>query len=179
MKGVNLLNFISWPSVDSAAFDTFGDVEVSLLVNHFKPLLEKNNVALSTISTEWNAFKHYAAENLTGNSNIWSLLLTHYQVNFPNLAHLIEVLLLFPISNATVERGFSTMRRIKTDWRSRLNEETLDHLLRISTNGPPLSEFNLQTAVEQFLSSPRRPETIPYGTRKRRLESDTDSDTDE
>lgn len=177
MKGVNLLNFILWP-VDSDAFDTFGDLEVSLLVNHFKPLLEKNEVALSAISTEWTAFKHYAAQNFQGNSNIWPLLLTHYRVNFQNFAHLIEILLLFPISNATVERGFSNMRRIKTDWRSQLNEETLDHLLRISIDGPPLPEFDPRPAVEQFFSTPRQPDTTPYGARKRRLESDTDSDTE-
>ena len=75
MKGVRLLNFTLWP-IDTAAFDTFGDLEVSLLVNHFKPLLEKNEVSLSAVPTEWIAFKHYAAQNFQGNSNIWPVLLT-------------------------------------------------------------------------------------------------------
>ena len=178
MKGVRLLNFVSWP-IDTPAFDTFGDLEVSLLVNHFKPLLEKNEVSLDAVPTEWSAFKYYAAQNLQGNSNIWPLLLTHYRGNFPNLAHLIEILLLFPISNATVERGFSTMRQMKTDWRSRLGEETLDHLLRISADGPTLSLFNPNPAVERFFTTPRRPETTLYGSRKRShsvLESELDSD---
>ena len=180
MKGVNLLNYIVWP-IDTAAFDTFGDSEVSALVNHFKPLLEKNEVSLSAISTEWTAFKYYAAQNLQGNSKIWPLLLTQYQGKFPNLIHLIEILLLFPISNATVERGFSTMRRIKTDWRSRLNEETLNHLLRISSDGLPLSEFDPNPAVELFFSTPRRPDATPYGSRKRShsaLERELDTDSD-
>ena len=69
MKGVRLLNFTLWP-IDTAAFDTFGDLKVSLLVNHFKPLLEKNEVSLSAVPTEWSAFKHYAAQNFQGNSNI-------------------------------------------------------------------------------------------------------------
>ena len=145
-------------------------------MNHFKPLLEKNQVSLSAISTEWTAFKYYAAQNLQGNSKIWPLLLTQY-----HLIHLIEILLLFPISSATVECGFSTMRRIKTDWRSRLNEETLDHLLRISTDGLPLSEFDPNPAVELFFSTPRRPDATPYGSRKRShsaLERELDTDSD-
>ena len=91
----------------------------------------------------------------------------------------VEILLLFQISNTTVERGFSTMRQIKTDWRSRLNEETLDHLLRISTDGPPLSKFDPNPAVEQFFSTPHRPDATPYGSQKRNhsvLETEMDTD---
>ena len=179
MKGVRLLDFMLWP-IDTAAFEVFGDLEVSLLVNHFKLLLEKNELSLRATATEWSAFKHYAAQNVQGITNIWPLLLTCYQEKFPNLAHLIEVLLVFPISNATVEHCFSTMRRIKTEWRLRLSEETLNHLMRISIDGPPLSEFDTYPAVQRFFSTPRRPGT-PYGSRKRNsseLETEHELDTD-
>ena len=65
-------------------------MEVSLLVNHLKPLLEKNEVSLGAVPTEWSAFKHYAPQNIQGNSNIWPLLLTRYRMKFPNLVHLIK-----------------------------------------------------------------------------------------
>ena len=71
MKGVRLLNFNLWP-IDTAALHASGDLEVSLLVNHFKSLL-KNEVSLPI---EWSTFKHYAAQNFQRNSNIWPLLLT-------------------------------------------------------------------------------------------------------
>ena len=135
MKGVRLLNFKSWPK-DASAFETFGDLEILLLMNHFRLLLEKNKVSFSAISTEWSAFKHYSAQNLQ--ENIWPLLLAHYREKFPNLAHLIEILLVFPVSNAKVERGFSMMRWINIDWKSRLAEETLDHLMRVSIDGPSI-----------------------------------------
>ena len=44
-----------------------------------------------------------------------------------------------------------------TDWRSRLSEETLDYLLRISIDGPPLSKFDSNPAVEQHTSSDQMP----------------------
>ena len=109
MKGVRLLNFVSWP-IDTPAFDTFGDLEVSLLSNHCWRRMKSHSI-LSQQSGVLS--RYYAAQNLQGNSNIWPL--SHYRGNFPNLAHLIEILLLFPISNATVERGFSTMKRINGD----------------------------------------------------------------
>ena len=55
--------------------------------------------------------------------------------------------MVFPISNAKVERGFSAMRRIKTDWRSSLGEDTLDSLMRISIDGPSLEHFDPKPAV--------------------------------
>ena len=85
---------------------------------------------------------------------------TKEQVPHPNLATLVELLLVFPVSNATVERGFSAMKRIKSDWRNRLNEETLDNLMRISIEGPPLSGFDPQVAVDFFCNT----KTTRYST---------------
>lgn len=53
MKGVRLLDFMKWP-IDTAFFELFGDLEVSL----------------SAIATEWSALKHYAAQNIQGITNI-------------------------------------------------------------------------------------------------------------
>ena len=47
-----------------------------------------------------------------------------------------------PCSNAALERFFSQMRVVKTDWRNRLNKENLTHVLRIKVAGPPLREFH-------------------------------------
>jgi hypothetical protein len=42
---------------------------------------------------------------------------------------LIETVLVLPISSAICERGFSAVKRIKSDWRSNLRTETMNHLL--------------------------------------------------
>ena len=89
---------------------------------------------------------------------------------------LVNILLIFPISNAKVERGFSAMRRIKNDWRSSLGESTLDHLMRISIDGPALEQFDPRPAVNLFFCAPRRTDVQPYGSRKRRL---TESETEQ
>lgn len=163
-RAVGLLDTQLWPS-DKNDLTTFGIADVSLAIDHFKPLLLHNNVSLDGIMADWTSFKLYWVDNLRTTVQrdiVWSLLLSHYNNRFPNLFNLVNILLLFPISNAKVERGFSTMRRIKTDWRSNLGEDTLDHLMRLSIDGHPLEQFAPRPAVKKFFSTPRRTNVQPY-----------------
>ena len=48
---------------------------------------------------------------------------------------LVEIILILPLATATVERGFSAMKRVKNDWRSCLETDILNVLLRITIEG--------------------------------------------
>ena len=61
---------------------------------------------------------------------------------------LVELLLSIPISNAKVERMFSLMNRVRTDFRASLSENTLNNLIRIQMEGPPLEEFDPTPAIQ-------------------------------
>ena len=51
--------------------------------------------------------------------------------------------------------------------------------MRISIDGPPLSKFDSNPAVQKFFSTPHRPEATPYGSRKRnRSELETEQELD-
>ena len=54
----------------------------------------------------------------------------------PNLASIARLAVVLPVTTATVERSFGDMKLIKTRLRSRLGEETLNHTMRISIEGP-------------------------------------------
>lgn len=74
-------------------------------------------------------------------------------------------MLVLPVSSAVCERGFSAQKRIKSDVRSCLNPDTVEDLIRISTEGPELEEFDAIESVEKWLSkgkSPRRPNYMPW-----------------
>ena len=124
-KGIKLLNTSLWPC-DHDGLQQFGQRELSLVVDHFRPLLLKN-ASIDSIFSEWETFKKIWSHNLASmtKDEVWSTLFTKLKSKYPNLATLVELLLVFPVSNATVERGFSAMKRIKSDWRNCLNEETL------------------------------------------------------
>jgi len=63
---------------------------------------------------------------------------------FPQLTKLSTIAILIPISTAECEHAFSSMNCIKTELRNRLRTSTLDSLMRISIEGPPLSDFNFE-----------------------------------
>ena len=85
--------------------DSFGAEEISGVIEHFKPLLLKHDIAVASIIDDWRAFKTYWADakQIKG-TNIWALLLRCHQKQFPSLASLIEILLLLPVSNAKSAR---------------------------------------------------------------------------
>ena len=98
------------------------------------------------------------------------MMMAKYRERFPNLWRMMVVLLTLPVSNAVVERGFSAMRRIKTNWRCRLNEASLSHLMRIDIEGPDASKLDVGPAVQQFFSMPCRPNVQPYKRKHKEVE---------
>ena len=132
----------------------------------------KNSVDTDSIHDEWQEVKLFISRNLyhLSRNEIWCLILNKYSNDYPNFKHVIMILLVFPISNAKVERGFSGMLRIKTDFRSTLGEEILEHLMAIGLEGPELSNFNPGRVVDLFLAQkPRRVNVQPYGPRAETL----------
>lgn len=53
---------------------------------------------------------------------------------FPTIRTLIQVLATLPVSVASAERSFSTLRRVKTWLRSRMTEDRLSALCLINVN---------------------------------------------
>ena len=56
----------------------------------------------------------------------------------PNFLLLAEILLIWPLSTAVVERGFSSMNRVKSQMRSSMSQENMDGVLRIAVKFHPI-----------------------------------------
>ena len=69
---------------------------------------------------------------------------------FPDWAKLAKIASTIPVSSVPAERGFSLQNRIKTSIRNRLTEEKVTRLMRISSLGPGLKDFNFSRAAEHF-----------------------------
>ncbi len=87
---------------------------------------------------------------------VFSTLLTSSttKTTFPNLAKLVAILIVLPVTTATVERSFSSMKLIKTRLRNRMGENTLDYAMyamRISIEGPgQLSDETLEEIIDYY-----------------------------
>ena len=69
---------------------------------------------------------------------------------FPDWAKLAKIASTIPVSSVPAERVFSRQNRIKTSIRNRLAEEKVTRLMRISSLGPGLKDFNFSRAAEHF-----------------------------
>lgn len=63
---------------------------------------------------------------------------------------LIRLLFTIPVSNAAMERMFSNLGRVKTAKRSSISQGTLENILRIQAEGPPLESYDPSTAVHDW-----------------------------
>lgn len=74
---------------------------------------------------------------------------------YPNMYKLLQVALTLPISSATCERSFSTMRRIKTWMRSTMVENRFNDLSIINIEKDLAKQINNTDIVNAFSNKNR------------------------
>ncbi|KAJ8890975.1 hypothetical protein PR048_010484 [Dryococelus australis] len=72
---------------------------------------------------------------------------------FPVLLKLLKVASVLPVSTASCERGFSQMNLVKNKLRSSLETESLDDLMMVNLNGPPLPLCIPSDAIDKWYFS--------------------------
>jgi len=70
--------------------------------------------------------------------------------SFPETLKIISILMTLPVSNASNERFFSSLKRIKTFLRLTMTDERLSDLLAIAVQGDKVSKVDLQDAIDLF-----------------------------
>ena len=93
----------------------------------------------------------------------WEKINATFKVTHPLILSTIDLILSIPATSVECERGFSTMRRIKTEWRNQLNRSTLNDLMRIYLEGPDIVDFDPTPAIQPwFLAGVRKrcPDTV-------------------
>ena len=164
-----------WPD-EHEQLHAYGNEKISFAADHFATILECDK---DELLQEWRDLKQFISTNLKGHqpSSIWAKVHAHYSERYQSIARLMNILRVIPFSNVWVERCFSTMRKIKTDWRASLHTSTLDCLIRIKKMVPPVDVFVPTKAVDVFFGrKPRRTDVQPYGPRQRQHDNDDGSD---
>ena len=85
---------------------------------------------------------------------------------------------MIPVQTATLERGFSLMKRTKTDWRNRLSPKSLSELMMIKLNGPNnMDNFNPEPAIMKWWQAgPRSRRITPYRHQSESETSESEED---
>ena len=119
---------------------------------HFRTLLTDNNCEVDCSISGSKESVHPPTSRV---ESIWKVLTSEID-RFENIGHIIEMIMVPPLSTAVVERGFSAMSRIKSDWRANLHTATLRKLLLIAMEGVAASEFKADGAVRRWWRSADR-----------------------
>lgn len=75
---------------------------------------------------------------------------------FSNVFKLMQIALTIPVSSATCERSFSTMRRIKNWLRSRMSQDRFSNLSLINKESEMVGNLNLDDVLKQFAKQKNR-----------------------
>ena len=180
-----ILDCNRWPR-DDLTLSTFAEKEIDALTKHFSPLLSKNGCLVEKIVSEWDILKLEVRTLISGCRevkylDVWQRVFTVLdRSSYENVLHLIELLLITPTTNAKLERMFSRMKRVKSDWRNRLTRERLEHNLRIGEDGPSIKDFNPTEAIAHWQNTKIRrvnnaqPHRYPDKRRKTETSSSVD-----
>ena len=110
---------------------------VQKITFHGKERFSAPDVAPEQTGSEWKLFHRIIFVRHRG-STLQQVLSVLIVAAFPNLSKLGSILMILPVTTATVERTFSTMKLVKTRLRSRMGEDTLEHTMHICIEGPDI-----------------------------------------
>lgn len=130
-----VFNADCWPTHPSELLD-YGKQEIERLIKWFQSLLQRAGCNIAMIQDQWVSLKIQINGQFRklDYGSLWETLLTKvpYKNDFKDILHLVEVVLVFPISVAQCERAVSAQNRIKSSVRATLNVSTLEDLIRLS-----------------------------------------------
>ena len=151
----------------------------------FRAPLEAKGVDLAAVDDEVEDIVEYARTYLRINTEsykkIWyQLYKSPDATKWPNVLMIAQLLFSLPISTAKVERLFSILKAIKSERRTSLHCSTLNDLLEINVEGPPLASFSADEAIDLWWNActGRRPNQKPRKEYRRRKSTTTNTDSD-
>ena len=152
------------------------------LCTRFEVPLQKAQVDIAMLEEEWENITEYAKHYLNlvqedYRTIWWKLFNSVDSKKWTNILSLVELLFCLPVANGHVERLFSSLKLIKTDRRSCLNEDHLDNLVRITTDGPPLAEWDATAAVQLWWNDKTRQQVGDTRRKKKKKSSNSQGDS--
>ena len=150
------------PEKDSELRD-YGLQQMNVLLDYYGTArsLELNSATVAVLPdldkddtlAEWRIFKRHlynrfnsvSAQDMTA-----TVVASESQcLMFPNVVKLLRIYQVIPLTTATVERSFSTLKLVKTNLRNRLKDSMLDWCMRIAIEGPDsLSDEDIAAIIQ-------------------------------
>ena len=157
IRACSVFHTADWPGTRED-LARFGTEDLQCIIDQFQPLLERHGVDLAAIRNEWTRLKAVVKPPVHANAPQIHRKISDYKqdARFTSIMAVYELVSVIPIASANCERGFSALKRIKSDWRSRLDTAMADLLLLVSVEGVPLEEYNAYTGLQRWWNGAQR-----------------------
>ena len=165
------------PLANSPDLSSYGNEKLALLLGA-SGVFDGDHPSLRRIEAkqEWRALKSMMSDSMSKTSDVQVFITTLYETGqadtLPNLMYLANWGLAIPVTSVECERDFSRLKLVKTRLRNRLGAVNLSRLLRVSINGPDVTEFPFEDALVEWHNQQkhRLPEGILVKQRRRTID---------
>ena len=82
---------------------------------------------------------------------------------YSEIVILVELILVMPATNATSERSFSALRRIKTYLRTTMSQQRLNDLMILYVHRDSLDELDMDMIGEDFVAASSEARVTVFG----------------
>ncbi|XP_060585761.1 zinc finger protein 862-like [Ruditapes philippinarum] len=127
-----------------------GEEDIKMLAEHFGLVVDKT-------LHEWRQVRESIADSGLAADKAMEWVTINLKVSHTNLFKLAAVGLLIPTSTSDCERGFSTLKRVKTTHRASLSPPVLNAILTVGMLGPAIEKVDINAMVKIWhKEKPRR-----------------------
>ena len=158
-KNFLIFNLEKIKNLSKQELSTYGSKEISELADFYLQD-PKYQIEKDLVTFEWSKMKRKINEEMKRDNEgkieqigFVSYILSNadFLTDYDGVIEIIKIYAVLPCSNAEVERGFSTMNRIKTDIRNQLSPDVLENLLMVNLNGNGEKQWYMDK-VEEWMN---------------------------
>ena len=134
-----------------------------MITDHFQHILNNCGCDVDSAFSEWTELKLHVKNNphfrVLHPPSLWQRISQDdvERNNYSNIMKVIHLTSVYPMANASCERGVSTRKRVKSDLRCTLGNDTMDMLMRVKIEGPKKqADYRPRAAVNRWWMSGQR-----------------------
>ena len=137
-KSCNIFDHSNWPD-EEADLIQYGHNELQVIIDHFQHILNNCGCDIDSTLSAWTELKLHMKRNphfpFLHPLSLWQRIRQEdvERNNYSNIMKVIHLTSVYLLAYASCERGFSTMKRVNSDWRCTLGNNTMDMLMSKNT----------------------------------------------
>ena len=145
-------NFRNWPAAEFSR--EFAMNAIDAITAQFGTVITAAGISLHDVESELTVLRKTVYSRPEGLTKLrWCEIFTCLSETCPNLLGIIQLILALPVHSADCERGFSVMKKVKTDWRASLQEQGLNDNLRVVLLTAEIESFQAMPAIQHWNAS--------------------------